>query len=113
MLTMDSLRAWGANADEGLARCVNNEAFYFRMIGILLGDSGFAELENAIAANDLKAGFEAAHKLKGVAANLSLTPLYDAVSEITELLRAGTQTDYAPYLAAIAQKKAELEKICE
>ena len=32
MLTLESLRAWGADVDDGMKRCMNNEAFYFRMI---------------------------------------------------------------------------------
>ena len=38
MLSIDNLRAWGANVSEGLARCMNNEAFYFRMIKLALAD---------------------------------------------------------------------------
>ena len=37
MLTIDSLRAYGANVDDGMTRCMNNEAFYFRLIGMALG----------------------------------------------------------------------------
>lgn len=40
--------------------------------------------------------------------NLALTPIYEPVYEITELLRARSEADYAPYLKTIAEKRAEL-----
>ena len=108
MLTIEKLRAWGADVDEAMARCLNNEAFYLRLVDKGLQDPNFDRLKEAIAAGDLDRAFEAAHALKGVLANLALTPVLDPVREITELLRAGTQTDYAPLLAAIDEQKARL-----
>ena len=108
MLTIDALKQFGANTDEALTRCMGNEEFYFKLIGKALEDKNFTALEEAIAAHNLDAAFEAAHSLKGVMGNLALTPIYEPVYEITELLRARTETDYAPYLETIAAKKAEL-----
>ena len=53
----------------------------------------------------------ASHALKGVLGNLSLTPLYEKVCEITELLRARTETDYAPLLSEIEQLRGQLERM--
>ena len=108
MLTVEKLRAWGANVDEAMARCLNNEAFYLRLVDKGLQDPNFDRLKEAIAAGDLDRAFEAAHALKGVLANLALTPVLDPVREITELLRSRTQTDYALLLAAIDEQKARL-----
>ena len=66
-----------------------------------------------VAAGDLKTAFESAHALKGVLGNLSLTPLYDKVSEITELLRARTETDYSPLLSEISALRDGLKKLEE
>lgn len=108
MLTIEALKELGVNTQEGLARCMNNEAFYLRLVGMGLKDGGFDKLEEAVAAGDLDAGFEAAHALKGVLGNLALTPLYTPVSEMTELLRARTQADYAPYIEKIKGERAKL-----
>jgi len=113
MLTIDALKAFGANADEGLNRCMNNEAFYFRLIGMALEDKGFGALADALAAGDVKAGFEAAHALKGVLGNLSLTPLYESVSEITEKLRAGSDEGCDELLADVEKKRQELLALCD
>lgn len=106
-MTLDDLIAYGANVEEGLARCMNNEGFYLRLVGTVQDEAGFDALEQAIEANDLKAAFEAAHSLKGVLGNLSLTPLFEPVSEITELLRGETQMDYSEIMGKI---KAERER---
>ena len=104
-MTLDDLRAYGANVDEGLGRCMNNESFYLRLVDMVKNEQGFDTLEQAIAAGDLKAAFEAAHSLKGVLGNLSLTPLFDPINEITELLRAETQMDYSELMGAIKEQK--------
>ena len=36
MLTIEKLKAYGANVEEGMERCLNNEAIYFRLIGMKL-----------------------------------------------------------------------------
>ena len=106
-MTLDDLRKYGVNVDEGLARCMNNEDFYLRMVGMLRNEQSFDALEKALAEGNLKAGFEAAHSLKGVLGNLAITPILEPVQEITELLRAETDMDYSELLATINQKKDE------
>ena len=113
MMTIEGLKSFGADVESGLGRCMNNEAFYLRLVEKSLSDPSYDRLKDAIAANDLDAAFEAAHALKGVAGNLSITPVFDAVSEITELLRARTQTDYAPILQTILEKRDALKQMCE
>lgn len=112
MLTLDALREIGVKPEEGLSRCMNNEEFYLSLVKRVAGDDGFQKLKDAVEAGDLETGFEAAHALKGVLGNLSLTPLYDSVVEITELLRSRTEMDYAPMLETIMQQKETLEKVC-
>ena len=108
MLSIDTLRQFGANTEEGLGRCMNNEAFYLRLVGMALDDKNFGKLEEAVNLEDKKAAFEAAHALKGVLSNLALTPLCAPVSEMTELLRAEKDADYPAMLAGIMEKRDEL-----
>jgi len=111
MLTVQGLREFGADVDQGLARCMNNESFYLRMVSMIFNDGNFDKLAAAVADNDLKAGFEAAHALKGVLSNLALDPILDPVTEITELLRAGTETDYSGLVEQILGARDELVRI--
>lgn len=91
MLTLDSLRAYGANVDEGMGRCFNKEDFYLRLVGMGLADANFERLADAVAAKDAAAAFDAAHALKGAIGNLSLTPLYEPICALTEQLRGKTE----------------------
>ena len=108
MLTVESLKAYGANTDEGLGRCFNNEAFYLRLVGMGLADANFDRLKDALAARDSKAAFEAAHALKGSIGNLALTPIYNPVSELTEKLRG--QADMVDVGDLANEVFAQLEK---
>ncbi len=111
-MTIENLAAYGADTQEGLKRCINNESFYLRMIRLIPGDPNFQKLYDAVDAGDLDTAFEAAHALKGSTGNLALTPIYAPVSEITELLRARTQTDYTALVDRIRKGHDELERIC-
>ena len=91
MLTIDSLKALGVDTKEGLGRCMNNEAFYLRLVGMGLNDAAFQRLTEAKEAGDTAAVFEAAHALKGVTGNLSLTPLYAPIDRLTERTRNAPQ----------------------
>jgi len=111
MITLDSLRAYGADVDDGLRRCMNMEAFYLRLFNSLKGDTRVDDLKAALEAKDLDKAFEAAHALKGIYGNLSLTPLYKPVSEMTELLRSRTDTDYSDLMAEIIAQKEKLDAL--
>ena len=113
MLSLDALRQFGANTDEGLQRCFGNEQFYFRLVKMMPGDANFQKLYDALDSGDLAAGFEAAHALKGALGNLALTALYDPVQEITELLRSRTEMDYGPLLEVIRTRRDQLAILCE
>jgi HPt (histidine-containing phosphotransfer) domain-containing protein len=86
-MTLDALRAYGANTAEGVARCMNNEPFYLRMVAMALADKNFDALTAAMDAGDVTAAFEAAHALKGSIGNVSLSPIYRPLCELTDLLR--------------------------
>ena len=108
-MTLEDLRQYGANVEEGVTRCAGNEAFYLRLAEMIKNEPGFDRLEKAVLGGQLREAFEAAHSLKGVLGNLAITPLYEPMCEITELLRAETETDYSGLLGTIRQEK---EKYC-
>lgn len=111
MMTLDALRAFGANVDEGLNRCMNMEAFYLKLVNSLNGDTRVNELKASLDAGDLDKAFEHAHALKGVYGNLSLTPLYNPIQEITELLRTRAAADYGPLMDRILAEKARFDAL--
>ncbi|MBO6147268.1 MAG: Hpt domain-containing protein [Lachnospiraceae bacterium] len=111
MLTLDKLKEYGADTEDALARCMGKEDFYLMLVGKAVEDSNFKSLRDAIETKDYDGAFSAAHALKGIVSNLSLTPLSKPVIEITELLRSRTDTDYTELLADIDEQKSRLEEL--
>lgn len=66
---------------------LRKEALLYKYLKKLPADPCYETLKNAVAENDPKTAFRAAHTMKGVFINLSLDELYTHASEITELLR--------------------------
>ena len=104
-MTKDELISAGADYPGGLELCMNNEEFYFKMIRKGLANERFDSLKKNLDNKNLDAAFEDAHALKGVAGNLHLTPLYKAVEEIVEPLRArDSGADYQTMFSEIARQ---------
>ena len=108
MITVDALKAAGANVEEGLARCLGKEDFYLKMVNMGLTNQNFELLGPALEQKDFEKAFELCHSLKGLIGNLSLTPLYDLICELTELLRSKTDTDYSNLYNQIIQLQQKL-----
>ena len=77
---------YGADYQKTIARFMGNEKMYMKFLGMLFQDPSMEKLGEA---------FTAAHTLKGVTANMGLTPLFDRVCAIVEPLRLGeAREDY-------------------
>lgn len=94
----DLFEAYGANYQATIDRFLGNEKMYLRFLELFFQDESLKKLGEALNAGDLTAAFEAAHTLKGVAANMGLTPLYDAVCAIVEPLRGKEKCSNYPAL---------------
>ena len=112
MITIEKLQEFGVDTKEGLTRCMNMEAFYFKMIKMGLSDNHFDSLGDSIAAGNIEEAFEAAHALKGVIGNLALTPIYEPLAEMTEMLRAKKEADYATMYKPIKEMSDKLLAMC-
>ena len=111
MISIETLKNYGANVEEGLTRCMNNESFYLMLINKVLSDNTIAQLEKAISEKNLDEAFEIAHALKGMYANLSLDPITKPVVEMTELLRSRSDVDYSALLAEAQSQFAKLKAL--
>lgn len=109
MLTIDTLREFGADVDEGLTRCMNKADFYLMLVNKAREDDKLSQLSEQLCQKQLDAAFETAHALKGMYANLALTPLTRPVSEMTELLRNRTDADYS---ALMKEAQIQFERLC-
>ena len=110
-MTIDSLRDFGANVDEGLERCMGMEDFYIEMIELGLSDERFENLGQNLEIGNLDEAFENVHALKGVLGNLALGPLYQTVCEMTEHLRNRELIDYKPLYDKLIEQRNQIKEL--
>ena len=109
MLDIDRLREdFGIDAKEGLKRCMNNKAFFSKMLAMALKNPSFDKLESVLAAKSYEEAFELCHALKGVVGNLALDKIYNPISEMTEQLRRKEDLDYVSLYAPIKELRDKL-----
>lgn len=87
MSMLDELKDLGVNIEDALQRFMNNSALYEKMLGKLVNNVRDIKVLPSIEAGDYNAAADAAHTLKGVMGNLSITPLYKGYTQIVNLLR--------------------------
>lgn len=75
------------NYEDILSRLSTDElVLYF--VRRFLSDHTYLELMEAVQNSDISASFEAAHKFKGIAANLAFSELFSVLNDLLEQLRA-------------------------
>ena len=74
--------------EDGIKRVMNNKAFFIKMLVKFKDDPNLKNLEAALAANDYEKAQVAAHTLKGLSGNLSLTELFKQSREIEAQIKA-------------------------
>lgn len=113
-ILIERLIGCGCNVQEAMSRFLNNEDFYAKCYAKFIEDKSFQKLGDAIKAGDAKAAFEAAHELKGISANMGITPVYDHVVGIVEDFREGRMPENAlGTWEQIMELKEKLKKIME
>jgi len=70
------------NVDEGISRLMNEKKFYFQLLKNFDGKKFSEGIVKSIKENDYKTVAVSAHTLKGVAANLSLTYLWELSKDL-------------------------------
>ena len=77
----------GVDFQGGVRRTGGSRVLYLRFLKRFPEDDSFARLPAFLEAGDVQGAFHAAHTLKGLAAQLSITALAGPASELCELLR--------------------------
>lgn len=88
MSMLDELKALDVNVDEALQRFMNKAELYEKMLKKLPPMMNGKQVLEAIGAGNIDGAIETAHTMKGVLGNLSVTPLYQAYTDIVALLRS-------------------------
>jgi HPt (histidine-containing phosphotransfer) domain-containing protein len=87
------------DSEEGLKRVGGNLNLYKRLLQKFVDANYYAPLQEAIEAGDIEAAEQAAHTIKGVAANLALSRITAIATALdSDLKNAG---DYAANFAAL------------
>ena len=73
---------------DGIKRVMNNAKLYVKLLTKFKNDTKLDDLEAALAAGDLEKAQGAAHTIKGVAANLSLSELFKQSLELETQIKA-------------------------
>lgn len=107
-MNREKMRELGVDIDSALERLGENESLLKRLLKEFLVDPNYGELVEALGEGDADRAFAAAHTLKGVCISLSLSRLYEPVSEMTEYLRSGDLASAQVQLPAVAQAYGQL-----
>lgn len=110
---ISSLKGWGCDIDGAMPRFLNSVEFYCRLLATVPSDKAFTRLGEDLKKKEAKAAFEDAHELKGVLANMGLTPMYEVTCRIVEPLRAGRceglDADYATLMEELNKLMAIIQ----
>ena len=98
---LDKIQLLGADLEDAMRRFQGNEALYKRLL---------LKFPDQAAKENYDKALENVHTMKGLAANLSLSNLYDAYSEVVDLLRSGKYTEAEGKYLAILPIEEEYNK---
>lgn len=85
----EELKVLGVDIDEGLKRLNGNESLYRRLLGSFVKTIDDYYVSPDFDGSDYREATEKAHAIKGASGNLSITPVYEAYTQIVDLLRKG------------------------
>jgi HPt (histidine-containing phosphotransfer) domain-containing protein len=80
---------------EGAKRVMNNTKLYAKLLGKFKADTNLADLAAYLSAGDLEKAQVSAHTLKGLAANLSLTELFERTRDLESQIKERAVQDGA------------------
>ena len=98
----DCYKAMEGNYDEAVRR-LRSEGLVQKFVLRFLDDGSYDLLCRSVEAGDCEEAFRAAHTIKGVCQNLSLTRLQASSSALAEALRGGSWSEDAPALVRQVQ----------
>lgn len=106
----EKLAPYGIDLVDAEDRFDGNLDLYKRMALKYENDDHMVALIAAMEVKDYDEAYKQAHALKGVAGNLSFTPLYKAIAIVSDALKQGESAAAAEHLPAA---KAAHEKVLE
>lgn len=110
---MEELRTWGCDVEGAMERFLEDEELYYSCLKMVSEDAALEKLAEQLKAGEAEAAFDSAHTLKGVIANVGLTPMFDIIVRLVEPLRAGQIENLLPVYEELMQANDYLKKLLE
>jgi len=101
------------NEEEGKKRVMNNGKLYAKLLTKFKADTNIDDLSASLEAEDWEKARVAAHTLKGIAANLSLTELFNQSLDVeTQIKNKSLKNESLEKLkACFAETLVQVEKV--
>lgn len=110
---LEELKNWGCDVDGAMERFMGDEELYMSCLKTVVNDKSYEALHDGLLEGDLQGAFDNAHTLKGVLANMGLTPMFDIVVRIVEPLRAGNMENLMPVYEELVAANERLRGMVE
>lgn len=104
----EDLKALGVDVDGGLQRIGGNEALYKRLLNTFVKSIKAQDISPDFDTTNYEDVKEKVHAVKGTSGNLSITPVFEAYSQIMELLRAEKPEEAKELLSKIIPVQEEI-----
>lgn len=109
-MTREDFISNGLDYDAAMKLFMGKQEMYEKFLAKFPKDESYRQLKQATDDKDCEAAFKAAHTLKGVAGNLSLSGLSRMASDMTEAFRSG---DFEGGIACIDELDSEYERVID
>lgn len=109
----EDLKALGVDVDGGLKRLGNNQGLYKRLLNTFVKSMKGQMVQPDFDTTNYEDVKEKAHAIKGTSGNLSITPVFEAYSEIMDLLRAGKPEEAKAILEKVIPVQEEIIRCIE
>lgn len=113
MSLLQELEALGVNTDEAVERMNGNASLYERMLVKFKDMIKDMPVRPDFDGSNYADVIEAAHAIKGTSSNLSVTPIYEAYSEIVRLLRENQPEQAREILKKVIPVQTEIVNCIE
>ena len=107
-LTKSTLAQAGVDVNSALGRLMGREDLLVRFLGEFPADGSYPALEEAVASGDRAGALAAAHTLKGLCGNLSMTRLFGLFTRQVDLLRGEDWAGACALMPEIARAYHEM-----
>ena len=108
----EKLENWGCDVTGAMERFLEDEELYLTCLLAVTEDSNFETLGEALQEQNIEQAFESSHTLKGVLANMGLSPMFLLAEQIVEPLRKGSFENVMDSYEELLEAKKYLKEIC-